>query len=48
VNHAVYVALAAVMPIPATASSYRAGYWSVAADVCATCKRPSKGCMCMF
>ena len=46
-NNAVYVALAALMPIAATASSYRAGYWSVVADVCATCKRPSKGCMCI-
>ncbi len=48
VNRAAYEALAAVMPIPATASSYRAGYWSVAADVCETCNRPSKGCMCVF
>ena len=46
-NNAVYVALAAVIAIPATAGSYRKGRWAVAADVCISCARPPKGCMCV-
>jgi hypothetical protein len=46
-NNAVYVALAAVIAIPATAGSYREGRWAVAADVCISCARPRKGCMCV-
>ncbi len=47
INNAAYVALSAVIAIPATAGSYREGRWTVAADVCISCARPCKGCMCV-
>ncbi len=46
-NHAVYVALNALEPMPATAGNYRNSRWAVAVDVCVRCGRPPLGCMCI-
>ena len=46
-HNAVYLALNALQPMPATAGNYRNSRWAVVADVCVRCGRPSLGCMCI-
>ncbi len=45
-HNAVYLALNALQPVPATAGNYQYSRWAVVVDVCGRCGRPSLGCMC--